>query len=130
MTVETDQRVVRAYLRAVVGSPLRRSESTETLEAEFVKSASRWAKRTGVDRSTLRKLGVPSRVLDEAGVVATPAGDLIRRHYSRKDFTVMQLASEACISAATVRTTIGTDESRGLLVRGSKSGRAHTWRRA
>jgi hypothetical protein len=130
-----EETAVRAYLRLLVGAPVRASDRVETCEPAFVEVVATWSERTGVDRRTLASIGVPREVLDEAGVRPTPVGDLIRRHYCADPFTVFDLARRSGVSIASVRGVIARDEQSGQLKRVGTTGRKvlyglGSWRQA
>jgi len=110
-----DALAVRAYLRALVGAPLRAGDTAESTEASFIGTAARWSRRTKVDRRTLLGMGVESSVLDAAGVYPTPVADIVRRYYTRKPFSVAVLARRAGVSTASARSTVSLDEASGQL---------------
>lgn len=130
MSVATDESAARAYLRLLVGAPLRTADTILPAEQNFVAVAARWAKRTGVDRRSLAGLGVPKQILDLASVVQPPVGVLVRRHYSRTPFDVAIVARRACVSDGSVRQTIADDERAGVIQRTPSTGRATSWRLA
>lgn len=118
-----DEAVVRAYLRLLVGAPLRASDRLETVEPAFVDVVDRWSERAGIDRRTLAAVGVPRRVLNEAGIRPTPVGELIRRQYSAEPFSVIDLVRRSGASPASVRGVIAEDEQNGQLKRVGSAGR-------
>jgi hypothetical protein len=130
VTADTDENAVRAYLRAVIGAPLRASAGNPAKgEAAFVGAAQRWAKQAGVDRRTLARIGVTRRVLDAAGVAAVSAEARIRRLYTREPFTVAQLAKRAGVTEASVRRVLAIHEETGEIVRAGRVGRALQYRK-
>jgi len=129
VTPAEDEAVVRAYLRAVVGAPLRGRGRIASTESEFVAVAARWAKRAGVDRRSLRTIGVAAGTLNRAGITQPSAQDLVRAEYGLQEFTIADLANRTCVSSSSVRTTVAEDEAAGVVKRVVSSGRAHRWRR-
>lgn len=127
MTIDADDAAVRAYLRAVVGSPERAKDSVANTESGFVKAGARWAARSNVDRSTLEHLGVPRSVLDAAGVRQPPVADRIRPFYTAEPFNAATLARRACLSESAVRRALLRDELQGLVGRVLTPGRAVLW---
>jgi hypothetical protein len=119
---------VRGYLRALVGAPVRSSDRVDCSESGFVEAAARWSTRSGVDRRTLACLGVPRRVLDAAGLRATPVGELVRRHYGTDPFTAADLVRKSGVSAASVRGALVEDVEAGRLERIGTAGRMALYR--
>ena len=128
MTIESDEAAVRAYLRVVVGAPERATATIESTEAGFIACAARWARRQGVDHATLRALGVRQPVLELAAVAQLTAGDMVRRHYSRKPFDVGSLARRSAVTATTVRRTVAQDAQAGIIELVPQQGRGSRWR--
>jgi predicted Rossmann fold nucleotide-binding protein DprA/Smf involved in DNA uptake len=123
-----DELAVRAYLRALVGAPVRAADRVETTEVSFVDAAARWSVRTGVDRKTLSGLGVDRRTLDAAGLKATPVAELVRRQYQTEPLSVADLARRSGVSPASVRQTVFDDESDGLIETVGTKGRTVLYR--
>jgi hypothetical protein len=114
---------VRGYLRALAGAPVRSADRVDTAESGFVEAAAGWAARSGADRRTLARLGVPRRVLDAAGLRPTPVGDLVRRQYGTDPFTAAELVRKSGVSATTVRNVLIEDVEAGRLERIEAAGR-------
>lgn len=128
MSVLTDEALVRAYLRSLVGRPERIADNLESTEPGFLHSGARWARRNGVDMRTLAGLGVARDVLDRAGIVQPPIEELVRAHYSRRPFDVATLTRRSCVSAGAVRQTLADDERLGRVERVTRPGCATGWR--
>lgn len=128
MTIESDEAAVRAYLRVVIGAPERATATIASTEAGFISCAARWARRHGVDRATLRALGVRQPVLELAAVTQLTAGDMVRRHYSRKPFDVASLARRSVVTVTTVRRTVTQDAQAGIIELVPHQGRGSRWR--
>jgi len=114
---------VRAYLRALVGAPVRPSDRVETAEPTFVHVIASWAERVGVQRQTLAAVGVSRSVLDRGGVRPTPLAELIRRNYTAGTFGVADLVRRSGASDGSVRAVVAEDERAGRLRRVGSSGR-------
>lgn len=112
-----DEAKVRTYLRLLVDAPLRKSDRFEQAETAFAEVASRWCKRSGVDRRTMARLGVRREVLDAAGVSATPVAELVRRQYGKSTFSAAGLVRRSGVSMASVRSVLAEDEEAGRVVR-------------
>ena len=108
---------------------MRSADRVDTTEVAFVNAVCRWSARSGVDRKTLIRLGVDRRTLDAAGLKATPAGDIVRRHYGTEALSVADLARRSGISPATVRQTVYEDEEDGLVEAVSGRGKTVLYRR-
>lgn len=128
VTDNANELAVRAYLRALVGAPVRATDRVETTEASFVDAAARWSGRSGVDRKTLSRIGVDRRTLDAAGLKATPVAELVRRQYSTEPFSVANLARRSGVSPASAKQTVSQDESDGLIETVGTKGRAVLYR--
>ena len=120
---QDDEATVRTYLRALIGSPVRSSDRTEDSEPAFVQTIASWSEWAGVDRRTLAAVGVPRRLLNEAGVRRTPVGDLVRRRYTTDTFTVAELVRRSGASPSSVRKVLAEDERVGRLKRVATTGR-------
>lgn len=94
----------------------------------FIEVAAGWSERAGVDRRTLREMGVPREVLDAAGVVATPVAELVRCQYGTRPFTVADLVRKSGVSMASVRSMLAEDERAGRVSRVKSEGRAIRYR--
>ena len=123
-----DEAEVRTYLRLLVGEPVRASDRLDPAEEAFVEVAAGWSERSGVDRRTLADLGVPRKVLDAAGIAATPVAELVRRQYGKTPFTSSDLVRRSGVSQARVRTVLAEDEERGRVTRVASEGRATQYR--
>lgn len=123
-----DDQAVRAYLRALVGSPVRSSERVETTEPSFIDAVARWAERSEVDRKTLSSIGVGRRVLDAAGLKPTAVAETIRRYYKDGVFSIAALVQRSGVSAAIVRKTVYEDEVNQMIERFSTEGRTILYR--
>lgn len=123
-----DEMAVRAYLRALIGSPVRMTDRPATTESRFIERAGRWAQRRYVDRRELSLIGVDRRILDAAGILSTPAADLVRRCYTTKPQSITDLVRHSGVSSSSVRQTIQTDLSCGVLESAGKSGRSTLYR--
>jgi len=121
---QDDESKVRTYLRLLVEAPVRVSDRVEPAEVAFVEVGADWAARSGVDRSTLAKLGVPRRVLDAAGISPTPIGELVQRQYGTTPFTGADLMRKSGVSMASVRNVLAEDERAGRIRRVASKGRA------
>lgn len=124
-----DELAVRAYLRSVVGSPVRSPDGREMTEIALSGAIRRWSERAGVDRRTLSQLGVDRRVLDAAGLAPTRVGDVVRRHYRAEPFSVADLARRSAVSPASVRQTVYDDEESGLVEAVDIKGKTVLYRR-
>lgn len=124
----SEDEAVRSYLRALVGAPVRTADRVAKAESSFVESAASWATRSGVDRRTLARLGVPRRVLEAAGLRPTPVGDLVRRQYETGPFTASALVRKSGVSATTVRGVLKEDVEAGRLERIEAAGRMVLYR--
>lgn len=111
----SDDLVVRAYLRIVIGSTPGSMDQKEKLELEFISSIGKWCNKKGVDRRTLSRFGISRQVLDSAKLKETPVSEIIRRYYGIEPFSVSMLAQCSAISLASVRKTINVDERDGLI---------------
>lgn len=129
MTPSEDDTAVRSYLRAVVGEPVRVRDTVASTEPGFVTLAAEWAQRWGVDRRSLRALGVPKEALDDAGIVQPPVQELVRAEYDSEGFTIADLVARSCVSPSSVRSTVSDDEEAGIIERMPSPGQAHRWRR-
>lgn len=125
---QDDEAKVRAYLRLLVEAPVRASDRLDLAEEAFVEVAGDWSARSGVDRRTLADLGVPRKVLDAAGIIATPVAELVRRQYGKAPFTAADLARKSGASLASVRTVLAEDERGGQVTRVPGEGRAIRYR--
>ena len=119
---------VRTYLRLLVEAPVRASDRLDPAEAAFIEVAAGWSARSWVDRRTLTDLGVPRRVLDAAGIGATPVAELVRRQYGTSPFTAADLVRKSGVSMASVRTVLAEDERAGRVGRVKSEGRAIHYR--
>lgn len=122
---DTAETAVRDHLRHVAG--LRPSTSTaadvarrrsrpaftEDIEAEFVLHAASWAAHAGVEARILAEFGVTRDVLARAGMAVRPASESVRKKYSRRPFTVAQLATRAGVSRATAQRVVNADVASG-----------------
>lgn len=129
MSVASDEAAARSYLRLLVGAPEGAANAAQSTELEFIAVAARWAERTGVDRQTLVRLGVPKNVLDRAGIIQVPIEALVRRFYSTTPFDVATLARRSCVSEGSVRQALANDERTARVQRVASAGRAVMWRR-
>lgn len=120
--------IIRAYLRLLVEAPLRRSDDRDEFEEAFVAVAAAWSETAGVDRRTLREFGVPTRILNRAGLGVEAAAETVRRNYPAEPFTVSSLVGRTGISEATVRRTILDDEDAGTVERVDSEGRRLSYR--
>jgi hypothetical protein len=127
-TETSDELAVRAYLRVLVGAPVRSADKVGTVEGPFVKAVGRWSERKGVDRRTLARIGVKQRVLEASGLEPTPVSEVVRRHYGKQPFTVADIARLSGVSAASVRKTVYEDESKGLVEEVEATSRALLFR--
>lgn len=126
--VARDEALVRAHLRAVVGSPVRPDDTVASTESGFVNVASRWIKGSSTDRRSLLAVGVSAGVLDRAGIVQPSAQEVARAQYPDGVFTIAEVATKACVSTASVRSAVAADELAGRVERVANLGRAHRWR--
>ena len=124
-----DETAIRAYLRALIGSPVRSADLMQTTQAPFVDAVGNWTERTGVDRRTLVRIGVDPKVLDLAGLKATPVSDIVRRHYQSEPLSVADLARRSGVSSASVRQTVYDDVSNGLVAAIDGPGKTVLYRR-
>lgn len=127
-TGDDDEAKVRSYLRLLVDAPVRTSDRLDPAEQAFVEAAARWSARSGVDRRTLTDLGVPRKVLDAAGIAATPVAELVRRQYGKTPFSSVDLVRRSGVSQASVRTVLAEDEKCGRITRVPSEGRAIHYR--
>jgi hypothetical protein len=118
--------VARGYLRALIGAPVG-TDTVEATEEAFVREGRQWAHAAAVDYPALRALGVPTAVLDDAGIVRESSRERLRRFWTVEPFTVRQLARRAGCSEATVRHAIAAELAAGQLLEASPDGRARRY---